>query len=130
MNTIRVVIVISTRPGPWLTLALLLLAILSTRASAKRLQNDASVLDASKGPTIDPASLEFFESKIRPLLLARCQHCHGPEKQEASLRLDSRESIIKGGDNGPAIVPHEPGKSLMIDAVRYEDGHRMPRNQQ
>jgi len=126
MNTIRVVIVISSRPGPWLTLALLPLAILSIRASAQRPQNDASVLDASKGPTIDPASLEFFESKIRPLLVARCQHCHGPEKQEASLRLDSRESILKGGDNGPAIVPHEPDKSLMIDAIRYDDGHQMP----
>ena len=75
-------------------------------------------------------SLEFFESKIRPLLVARCQRCHGPEKQEASLRLDSRASILKGGDSGPAIVPHEPDQSLMIDAIRYGDTHQMPPKQQ
>src|SRR4051812_21825670 len=101
MNTIRAVIVISSRPGPWLALALLPIALLSIRAIAQAQRNDATYLDASIGPTFDPASLEFFESKIRPLLVARCQHCHGPEKQEAGLRLDSRASILKGGDSRP-----------------------------
>ena len=50
----------------------------------------------------DPTGLEFFEKSVRPLLAERCFKCHGPEKAKAGLRLDSRASILNGGDNGPA----------------------------
>ena len=68
----------------------------------------------------DQKSFEFFESEIRPLLIAKCQRCHGPKKQEAGLRLDSRAAMLKGGESGPAIVPGKPDLSLLIEAVRYE----------
>ncbi len=74
-----------------------------------------------------PASgeqIRFFESSIRPLLIDRCQKCHGADKQKADLRLDSRASILKGGDNGPAAVPRDPDKSLLIKAVRHVSGVR------
>jgi hypothetical protein len=47
---------------------------------------------------------EFFEKSIRPVLVASCQDCHGPQKQQGGLRLDSREAVLAGGDSGPAVV--------------------------
>jgi len=72
----------------------------------------------------EAASPEFFEAKVRPLLTARCFKCHSPEsgaKVKGGLRLDSREGLLKGGDQGPAAVPGSPEKSLLLRAVSYED---------
>jgi hypothetical protein len=55
---------------------------------------------------------------VLPLLQARCISCHGPEKQKGKLRLDSRAAILKGGENGAAIVPGDPDRSLLLQAVR------------
>ena len=63
--------------------------------------------------------VQFFETHVRPLLIEHCQRCHGPKKQEAGLRLDSRQAVLTGGDNGPAIVPGKPDESLLIGAVRH-----------
>src|SRR5688500_5233697 len=66
-----------------------------------------------------PEQIRFFETSIRPLLVERCQKCHGAKKQEGSLRLDAREHLLKGGDSGPAVVVGKPDKSLLIHAVRH-----------
>lgn len=63
----------------------------------------------------------FFEEKIRPLLVERCDECHGEKKQKGGLRLDSRAAWQKGGDSGAAITPGDPEASLLIKAVRYVD---------
>ena len=64
----------------------------------------------------------FFESKVRPLLMKRCYGCHSLEKKtKGGLALDSRAGWQHGGDNGPAIVPGDLTKSLVIKAVRYLD---------
>jgi len=74
-----------------------------------------------------PAALHFFESKVRPLLAENCFKCHGPQKHKGNLRLDSRAAMLTGGDEGPAIVPGDPGKSLLIKAVLYDDNDlKMP----
>jgi mono/diheme cytochrome c family protein len=65
--------------------------------------------------------LEFFETRIRPLLVERCVECHGAKKQKGGLRLDSRAAWQKGGDSGAVIVPGDPEGSLLIKAVRYSD---------
>ncbi len=67
------------------------------------------------------ADERLFESKVRPLLIDRCLKCHGPGKQEGGLRLDSRLGWMKGGDNGPAIVPGNADESLLLLAVRHTD---------
>ncbi len=67
----------------------------------------------------------FFEQKVRPILVASCTKCHGAKKQESGLRLDARSALI-GGDNGPAVVPGDPAKSLLIQAVNHEDDLAMP----
>jgi len=65
--------------------------------------------------------LAFFESKVRPLLVAKCVECHGDKKQKGGLRLDSRAAWQKGGEFGPAIVPGKPEESLLIKAVQFAD---------
>ncbi len=69
--------------------------------------------------------LEFFENRIRPLLVKHCQECHGPEKQESGFALVTRESLLAGGQGGPAVVPGMPEESLLVDAIRHE-GLEMP----
>ena len=65
-----------------------------------------------------PQAVEFFENRIRPLFAKKCFACH-TDARSGGLRLDSRESILQGGDSGPAIVPGHPEQSLLIQAVSY-----------
>jgi mono/diheme cytochrome c family protein len=76
--------------------------------------------------TFSPEQVEFFESHIRPLLVEHCQKCHGPDKEQAGLRLDSRAAALIGGENGPSITPKHTETSLLIQAVRYNGDTQMP----
>ncbi len=77
--------------------------------------------------TPSPEAVEFFETRVRPILVERCVNCHGPKKQSGGLRLDSREAMIKGGDTGPAVVPAKAEESLIIQAISYRhDELKMP----
>ena len=67
---------------------------------------------------------DFFESKIRPVLLERCVSCHGEQKSSGTLRLDSRAAMLRGGKSGPALVPGNSGESLLVKAIRRLDGVR------
>src|SRR5215212_1994462 len=80
-------------------------------------------------PLADAASPAFFEAKVRPLLSANCYDCHTDEPR-AGLELDSREALLKGGRSGPAIVPGDPDKSLLIAAVRQTGALKMPKGGQ
>ena len=77
----------------------------------------------------DPTGIEFFEKKIRPILVERCHSCHSATaaKLKGGLRLDSLEAALKGGDSGSALVPGQPEKSRLVDAVSYKNVDlRMP----
>lgn len=81
-------------------------------------------LGAESGLTVSSVEqAEFFESKIRPLLVNECYGCHSSDakKLKGQLYLDTREKILKGGESGSAIVPGKPDESLLILAVRYKD---------
>jgi hypothetical protein len=67
--------------------------------------------------------LAFFEAKIRPVLVEHCYSCHSAKakKPKGKLLLDSRDGLRKGGESGPALVPGDPEKSLIIRAVRQTD---------
>jgi cytochrome c553 len=67
-----------------------------------------------------PEGVEFFEKKVRPVLVEHCFKCHG-DKKKGRLRLDSRAGMLKGGDSGPALTPGQPDQSLFVKAVRYTD---------
>lgn len=85
--------------------------------------------DAKKDPTPPPSkeALQFFESKVRPVLADHCFKCHAGDKHKGGLRLDARAAVLAGGDQGPAIVLGNPDKSLLIKAIRHDDGQlKMP----
>jgi hypothetical protein len=69
----------------------------------------------------DAAGIEFFETKVRPVLAQRCYSCHSRAAQKAlgGLTLDSRQAIVQGGKHGSALIPGEPDNSPLIQAVRY-----------
>ncbi len=69
---------------------------------------------------------EFFETSIRPILAEKCQKCHGDDKARGGLSLAGRESLLRGGDSGPAAVPGKPGESLLIAAVERRGELKMP----
>jgi hypothetical protein len=76
---------------------------------------------AADAPKLTSAQTEFFETKVRPVLVENCYKCHssGAEKIKGGLVLDTREGWLKGGDSGPVIVPGKPDESLFVKAVRY-----------
>lgn len=69
---------------------------------------------------------EFFETKVRPALFANCFGCHADQQQMGGLRLDSLEHIRAGNSGGPAVIPGEPDKSPLIQAIRYDGKVKMP----
>ncbi|HEX3997842.1 MAG TPA: PSD1 and planctomycete cytochrome C domain-containing protein [Pirellulales bacterium] len=82
-----------------------------------------SPLFAAENSAGSDASAEFFEKQVRPLLANSCYSCHSAAAKEikGGLRLDSREQLLTGGDSGPAIVPGQPAKSRLVEAVGYQD---------
>src|SRR5262249_46685981 len=77
--------------------------------------------DAAGGT--DEVGAEFFETRVRPLLAEHCYDCHSAKavKVKAGLRVDSRESLFKGGESGPAVIAGKPEQSRLIEAVRYSN---------
>ncbi|MAT14627.1 MAG: hypothetical protein CMJ46_05080 [Planctomyces sp.] len=80
---------------------------------------------APSAPEFTAEQLEFFETKVRPILKSECYQCHSARKQEGNLRLDARTLILEGGDSGAAIEPGDPAASTLISAVKRE-GYEMP----
>jgi hypothetical protein len=77
----------------------------------------------------NPEGVDFFEAKVRPVLVENCYKCHSVQAKspKGGLRLDSLDGMIKGGDTGPAVVPRDVEASLLVRAVRYKDEQiRMP----
>jgi mono/diheme cytochrome c family protein len=91
----------------------LALALCSTRVAA----------DIAVAPAVSNQDLQFFETRIRPVLADRCYKCHSREadKIKGGLMLDTREGMLHGGDTGPAVTPGKPDDSLIIDAISYRD---------
>lgn len=85
-------------------------------------------LQSWAAPTAE--QVEFFESRIRPVLAQECYECHSAEgKQKGGLLLDSRPGWQAGGDSGEAIVPGNPAMSLLIATLKHEhDDLKMPKN--
>tara|TARA_Y100000588_G_scaffold56098_1_gene53727 strand:- start:14846 stop:18898 length:4053 start_codon:yes stop_codon:yes gene_type:complete len=73
---------------------------------------------------------EFFEAKIRPVLVEHCYECHNSSgKAKAKLVLDYKDGLLKGGSEGPAIVPGKPEESLLLQTIRHDfEDLRMPKN--
>lgn len=84
-------------------------------------------IGSALGEEVAPAQLDFFEKKIRPVLVAHCYECHAANarKLQGGLLVDSRAGLLAGGESGPAVVPRDVDESLLISALRY-DSFEMP----
>jgi cytochrome c553 len=95
----------------------------STSSTVRVVLITGLLLSLGAGPApvraADSPDSDFFEKKIRPLLDTHCAACHMKGKTRGGLSLASRAALLKGGDSGPALVPGQPEKSLLIQAVRY-----------
>ena len=96
-------------------------AAIPADAAAKPVVATLTSADAST-----PAASEFFETRIRPVFANECGECH-QSGQAAGLQITSRDSLLKGGNSGPALVPGDPDKSLLIQAVRQSGHLKMPK---
>jgi cytochrome c553 len=78
------------------------------------------------------ARIEFFEKRVRPVLVNNCYTCHSASTNaKGGLRVDDRHGLLQGGGSGPAVVPGQPDKSLLIQAVRYTgETSKMPPKKQ
>lgn len=73
-----------------------------------------------------PEALAFYEKEVLPILKANCYKCHGDGKNKGKLSLESRDAILKGGDNGPAANLDKFDESLVLKAINYKDNLEMP----
>jgi hypothetical protein len=108
--------------GRWFTSVVVVLALFGSGGESAVL---ATGVQEKQGT---PEQIEFFEKRIRPLLANHCYQCHSKDakKVRGGLLLDTREGTRKGGELGPALIPGQPDKSLLIKAVRYDQDLRMP----
>src|SRR5262245_19580897 len=87
----------------------------------------AGAILGTQAPTLaapgERESMDFFEKKIRPVLVEHCYKCHSVEskKRKGELWLDSRAGIREGGKSGPVLVPGDPDKSRLLEAIRYRN---------
>jgi hypothetical protein len=81
------------------------------------------LLAATSATAITPEQSAFFEAKIRPVLADKCYSCHSAqsEKVKGELLLETRAGLLSGGEHGPAVVPGDLNKSLLITALRWQD---------
>src|SRR6185312_10956443 len=89
----------------------------------------ANAADPTK--PLNPAAVEFFEKKIRPVLTQHCASCHSADaaknkKLKGGLHLDTRDGVLTGGDSGPSVVPGKPAESLLLKTLKYEGDVQMP----
>jgi hypothetical protein len=78
---------------------------------------------AEAAPSFAPDEIDYFEKKVRPILVERCYECHSAKAKrvEAEFYVDRREAIIAGGESGPAATPGDPEISRLVSAVRYSN---------
>jgi hypothetical protein len=101
------------------------LLVLGSVALPARLALAEAAPSAAFVTTLAPEQTEFFERKVRPVLVEHCYECHSADAKqlEGGLLLDSRAGVIKGGDTGPVITPGDPEASLLVQAIRYTDAN-------
>jgi hypothetical protein len=110
--------------GPWFTTAKNGKIVLTSQGGAANFSGIEVWSGRHDGlPPISDDDLAFFEKRIRPLLVNKCYECHSVESEqpEGELLLDSRATIRRGGSKGPAVVPGDLDRSLLMEAVRYRN---------
>jgi cytochrome c len=68
----------------------------------------------------EAAKPEFYTTKVQPILQANCYRCHGGMNHRGGLSIQTRAGMLKGGHEGPVLVPGDPAKSLLVRLIRHE----------
>ncbi len=68
----------------------------------------------------------YFDARVAPILTRRCLGCHNEELKNGNISFLDRDSLIRGGSRGPAIVPGKPQESVMMDVLRHDGEIQMP----
>jgi hypothetical protein len=100
---------------------------MNTRLTIAALATAATATASAQVDRLDPEQLQFFEKRIRPVLVENCYKCHSAtaEKIKGSLLIDTKEGVLKGGATGPAVVPGKPEKSLLVKAIKSTNEDEM-----
>src|SRR5688572_22414747 len=118
------------REATWMSIAALLLFCAPAARGADAKIESKPDTKTQATPSADPAGVEFFETKIRPVLAESCYSCHSTAAKDlkSKLLLDTRDGLLKGGESElPSIVPGDLDESTLIRAIRHEDeGLTMP----
>lgn len=86
----------------------------------------AFCLIALAAPALPNDAERFFDKRVAPILSKRCLGCHNEELKNGGVSFLDRDSLLKGGRRGPAIVPGKPEASVLIDSLRGDGGIQMP----
>ena len=76
----------------------------------------------------DASKPEFYTARVKPIFDTNCARCHGGINHRGGLNIDTREALLKGGHTGPAIVPGDPSKSLLLTLIRHEGPSSDPKD--
>ena len=68
----------------------------------------------------------FFNKKVAPILRQRCLGCHNNQLNDGGISFQDRETLLKGGSRGRAVVPGKPHESVLIHAIRQDSELKMP----
>src|SRR4051794_34362562 len=109
-------------PRPRLLLGLLALAVLT----ATSLLAGAPAETKAPAPKVPAAQIALYDKEVKPLLAQHCLHCHGADKLPGGLNLASRDSILQGGDGGPAVDLKTPAASRLLQALHHDGQLKMP----
>lgn len=63
---------------------------------------------------------EFYTTKVKPIFDANCARCHGGTNHRGGLNIDTRQGLMKGGHDGPVVVPGDPANSLLVKLLRHQ----------
>src|SRR5579872_2823542 len=97
---------------------------LSFLYAARQAQAEDARLQAATHP--GPEQETFFETKVRPLLAARCFRCHGEKEHKGGIRLDSAEALLGHNEDEALVKPGKPEASRVMEVIAYKDEPKMP----
>src|SRR5580765_4200011 len=99
---------------------------LTCALSLMTLVASAVVAPQQSAQSFSPEDLSFFAKEVRPILQNNCALCHDSSKHTSGFSVESRETILAGGNRGPAVEPFKPDQSHLIQAIRFNGELKMP----
>lgn len=88
--------------------------------------HEATLTPAFRAAHDDPATLDFYQNRVEPIFRQDCYRCHAGLNRKGEFRMQTRPEMLKGGKNGPALIPGDPDRSLLVQQLRPGSGAKHP----